>query len=221
MASEPAPRVAATAPANGEAVAILVPVKAFDRAKVRLAPNLSPAERAGLARRMASQVLTAARPLPTWVVCDDRVVAEWAEQSGAGVLWRPGHGLNPAVAAGVSDLAAAGHGRVMVVHADLPLAGSLGWLVEVARRDDDASAVVIVPDRHDDGTNVLSVPTRSEFRFQYGPGSFRRHLTEAERLGLAPRIVRDRALGWDVDVPDDLRSLIAVAPEWAPSAGQR
>jgi len=48
------------------------------------------------------------------------------------------------------------------------------------------------------------VPATAGFRFAYGPGSFVRHTAEAARLGLSLRVVRDAALGWDVDVPDDL-----------------
>ena len=35
-------------------------------------------------------------------------------------------------------------------------------------------------------------PTDVDFRFAYGPGSFRRHAAEARRLGLGLRVVRDR-----------------------------
>ncbi|MBO0893955.1 MAG: hypothetical protein J2O39_06235, partial [Acidimicrobiales bacterium] len=49
---------------------VLVPVKAFAHAKLRLAPALPPPEREALARRMGERVLAAAAPLPTAVVCD-------------------------------------------------------------------------------------------------------------------------------------------------------
>jgi 2-phospho-L-lactate guanylyltransferase len=98
---------------------------------------------------------------------------------------------------GVAHLAAAGFERVVVAHGDLPLAQRLQW---VAGFD----GVTLVPDRHDDGTNVICVPAGSGFRFGYGPGSFRRHGEEARRLGLAVRVVREPALGWDVDLPADL-----------------
>ncbi len=69
--------------------------------------------------------------------------------------------------------------------------------------------MAIVPCHRDDGTPVLSVPTDVDFHFAYGPRSFRRHAAEARRLGLGVRVVRDRDLGFDVDVPDDLVSLAA------------
>src|SRR4249920_2864629 len=70
--------------------AVLVPVKDFRQAKLRLAGILSPDDRRSLAQSMATRVIDAARDLPTFVVCDDETVAAWADALGAGVLWRPG-----------------------------------------------------------------------------------------------------------------------------------
>jgi 2-phospho-L-lactate guanylyltransferase len=177
--------------------AVVVPVKAFTAAKVRLAGVLEPAERAALARRMAEVVLTAADPLPVVVVCDDEAVRDWAEGRGASVVWCPGRGLNGAVADGVAALGHEGVERAIVAHADLPLATRLDWVA-------DFPGVTLVPDRRLDGTNVAGVPTRSGFAFSYGAGSFARHRAEAARLGLPARIVSDPFLAWDVDLPGDL-----------------
>ena len=181
-------------------VAVLIPVKAFADAKVRLAPALGPAERAALARSMAGQVVAAAGHLPVAVVCDDREVADWARGLGVLVVWEPGRGLNGAVEAGVSRVAGLGVEQVIVAHADLPLATELAWVA-------DFDGVTLVPDRASDGTNVACVPTDAGFRFAYGPGSFERHRAEATRLGLGLRVVHDPSLEWDVDIPADLTSL--------------
>jgi 2-phospho-L-lactate guanylyltransferase len=180
---------------------VLVPVKAFRQAKVRLAPALSADERAELARTMATRVLAAAHDLPVAVVCDDDDVASWARTHGAEVVWRPGLGLNGAVTDGVEHLMRTrGAIEVVVAHGDLPLADDLTRVTGFA-------GVTLVPDRHDDGTNVLSVPTGAGFTFAYGPGSFVRHREEADRLRLPYRVLRDPRLGWDVDVPADLEDL--------------
>lgn len=177
---------------------MVIPVKGFHAAKLRLAPALSPAARAVLARQMATRVVEAAGDLPVTVVCEDLVVREWALEVGATVHWTPGLGLDGAVTAGVEAAAATGAERVVVAHADLPLATGLDHVV-------GHTGVLLVPDRRADGTNVLTIPAASGFRFSYGPGSFARHRAEAARLGLAVEVRADVALGWDVDVPDDLR----------------
>jgi len=178
--------------------AVVIPVKAFGAAKLRLAPALSPEARAVLAREMAGRVVAAAGDLPVTVVCDDDEVRDWAEALGARVWWTPGLGLDGAVAAGVAAVRDEGVDRVVVAHADLPLATALAHVVGTV-------GVVVVPDRRRDGTNVIALPAASGFRFRYGPGSFDRHRAEATRLGLAIEVRSDVELGWDVDVPDDLR----------------
>jgi 2-phospho-L-lactate/phosphoenolpyruvate guanylyltransferase len=180
--------------------AALMPVKAFSRAKMRLSPVLKPEARAALAREMAEHVVKAARPLPVVVVCDNAEVADWAANLGARSLREPGLGLNGAVNAAVEQLNREGYGRLVVVHSDLPRATALAWLAEI-------EGIALVPDRREDGTNVISLPADCGFRFSYGPGSFSRHREEAERTGLKWTVVRDANLAWDVDFPGDIAAL--------------
>lgn len=180
--------------------AVLIPVKAFGISKLRLAAALDPEQRALLARDMATHVVLAAHDLPVSVVCDDLEVAAWAESVGATVIWSPAKGLNGAVTDGVASLAGQGIDRVIVSHADLPLASDL-------RPVDEFPGVTLVPDRHDDGTNVISLPAGAGFRFHYGPSSYRLHTEEARRRGLEVRMLADPDLGFDLDTPTDLELL--------------
>lgn len=180
--------------------AVLVPVKAFHLAKLRLAPALSPSRRQALARSMATQVVRSAGELPVAVVCDDETVADWATSLGARVVWAPGRGLNGAVQEGVHQLLQLGVSDVVVAAGDLPLATDLAWVAGFA-------GVTLVPDRHEDGTNVVGLPAGTPFVFSYGPGSFSRHLEEAQRLGCEVRVIRSSPLAWDVDVPEDLAAI--------------
>jgi 2-phospho-L-lactate guanylyltransferase len=177
-----------------------VPVKAFSHAKMRLAPVLGPEQRAALAQKMAEHVLAAAVPLPVVVVCDNEEVATWALSRGARPLLEPGIGLNGAVNAAAAQLCAEGYGRLVVAHADLPLASNIPRLAEV-------QGIALVPDRHEEGTNVISLPAGCGFRFAYGPGSFSRHQEEAVRTGLPWRVIHDPGLAWDVDFPSDMAAV--------------
>lgn len=172
-------------------------MKSFREAKNRLAPALSPPERAALAKDLATIVVGAAGALEVFVACDDGEVADWAISKNALVLWTPGLGLSGAVTSGVAYLGDSGFTTVVVAHADLPLATNLEGF-----GDDDV--VTLAPDWRDDGTNVAAVPATSGFQFAYGQGSFLRHRREAQRLGLRLKIVRDVALASDVDFPSDL-----------------
>jgi 2-phospho-L-lactate guanylyltransferase len=177
--------------------AVLIPVKAFHRAKLRLAPALSPERRRELARSMATQVVRSAAGLPVGVVCDDEQVAEWARSLGALVIWEPGRGLNQAVQEGFAHMAQLGVHSVIVAAGDLPQATDLRWVT-------DYPGITIVPDRRGEGTNVIGLPAGAHFTFSYGPGSFARHLDEAHRAGVPVRVVHSAPLSWDVDLPEDL-----------------
>jgi 2-phospho-L-lactate/phosphoenolpyruvate guanylyltransferase len=179
-------------------VAVLVPVKSFRAAKARLAPDLAPDVRHALARWMATQVVEAVRPLPTFVACDDDEVAAWADALGASVLWGPGLGLNGAVDEGVTTISGKGFRHVVISHGDLPLPRSLPATVQ---RD----TIVLVPDRQRDGTNVVARPCSAVLPASYGRGSFDRHLAQALASGLRVSVRVDAHLSLDLDDPADLR----------------
>jgi 2-phospho-L-lactate guanylyltransferase len=179
----------------------LVPVKRFAAAKERLAGELAPAARAELARRLADGVVASTADWTVVVVCDDHEVRRWAEAAGHRVAWTPGLDLNHAVAAARDDVAAGDATSVCVAHADLPFPHDLPAVLDRA----EPGRAVIVPDRHRDGTNVVVIPATVDWRFSYGPGSFARHVAEAERLGLEVDVVEHPGLAWDVDHPEDLR----------------
>lgn len=189
---------------------VVIPIRAFALGKARLADTLDAPARASLGRRWAAQVVLAAAPMTTLVVSSDPDVCNWATGQGLAVLDDPGT-LDAAAVVGRDRLRELGCTRAVVAHADLPYARALDRLA----RDESQLVVALVPCHRDDGTPVLSVPTAVDFRFAYGPGSFRRHAVEARRLGLGLRVVRDRDLAFDVDIPDDLVELatdLEVAP---------
>lgn len=181
-------------------VAVVIPIKSFTLAKGRLANTLTPSARADLARECATTVVRAAQPLPVYVVCSDPDVAAWAHQLNAHVVDCPIPGLDAAVATGVQHAEKDGAQHVIVSHADLPLARNIGHVVRSGK-------VSMVPDRHRDGTNVLSFPLGVGFTTAYGPGSCDNHIRIAESLGLDVEIIHDEFLELDVDTSDDLSEL--------------
>jgi 2-phospho-L-lactate guanylyltransferase len=143
--------------------------------------------------------VTAAGSTPLLIVSSAPEVKAWAAELDLEVVHDPGS-LDDAAAYGRHLLASRGHARVVVAHADLPFVRSLGAVTA----DGSRPVAVVVPCHRDDGTPILSLPSGPAFRFAYGPGSFRRHIGEARRRGLAVRVVRDPALRHDVDEPADL-----------------
>jgi 2-phospho-L-lactate/phosphoenolpyruvate guanylyltransferase len=183
-------------------VGVVVPIRSFSGAKSRLAGVLDPAAREALARDLATRLVGAAGAVPLLVVSSAPEVKAWAAELDLEVVHDPGS-LDDAASYGRHLLASRGHGRVVVAHADLPLVRSLGSVLV----DGTRPVAVVVPCHRDDGTPVLSLPSGPPFRFAYGPGSFRRHVDEARRRGLAVRVVRDPGLRHDIDEPEDLQLL--------------
>lgn len=181
-------------------LAVVVPVKSFALAKGRLAGALSHDERGALARRCAEGVLRAAAPHTVYVVCDDDSIEEWAAANGARTVRQVSAGLNGAVHDGWMRARADGFDHVLVAHADLPLARSFAHVPL-------PGGVTLVPDRHNDGTNVLSFPVGCDLVLHYGPSSFFAHLEEVVSRGIPHRVLHDEDLSLDLDTIEDLEEL--------------
>ncbi len=180
---------------------VVVPIRSFANAKARLAGRLDRDERAALARRLATNVVSAASGYSVTIVTSAPEVEAWAVEVECTVVADPGT-LDAAARDGYAAATAQGARRIVVAHGDLPLVTSFRALFGV-----DSDAALIVGDRHGDGTPVISLPAAVDFHFSYGPGSLARHLAEAERLGLRAVLVEDPVLGFDIDVPADLDAL--------------
>ena len=181
--------------------AVLVPVKAFRDAKVRLAPAMSGTERAALAQEDGDP--------------GGRLRGRAAR--GGGVRRPGGGGLGPrarrpgdlgagtraqrgrAGRGGPTGRGRGGFGRGGCRRPAVGHRPALGH--PLSRRHHRPGPA---PRRHQ--RHRASRPTAG-FTFSYGPGSFARHLDEARRLGLPIRVVHSTPLGWDVDVPDDLAAV--------------
>jgi 2-phospho-L-lactate guanylyltransferase len=185
----------------------IVPVKALDDAKRRLAPVLAPVERRLLAIAMFEDVLAALagtagleRPL---VVSPDREVWRRADALGCRVVEEhepAGGGLNASLTRAAADAATAD--GLLVVAADLPLAtpAALARVVAAAVR----APVVVVPSLDGDGSNLLAWRDHATFRPAFGAGSAARHLAEPGAVRLD-----EPDLALDVDTPADLRAAAA------------
>jgi len=183
-------------------VAIL-PVKTFGRAKQRLGRAFS--NRPALAAAMVADVLETLASLPALdeviVVTAEPDAAELARRAGARVVDDPVEaGQSAAVLLGI---AAAVADRVLLVPGDCPSldAGELTALLA------HTEPVVIVPDRHGQGTNALLLTPPDVLAPAFGEGSFARHAALARGAGAVLKVVDVPSLGLDVDTPEDLAAL--------------
>lgn len=181
----------------------IIPVKSAEQAKLRLAGALSDQRRIALVRLMQSHVFSTVAGASHIGKCCVVGTAEAQVPEGTVQIADPGQGLNVAVSAGLSEALCQGADRAVVIHADLPLLSVND--IELLCLPPSGS-IAIAADRHGTGTNALSLPLPAAggFTFAFGPDSFARHLSEAERLGLAVEMIHSPGLARDVDEPPDL-----------------
>jgi 2-phospho-L-lactate/phosphoenolpyruvate guanylyltransferase len=187
---------------------LAVPVRRLDDAKTRLAPILSPPERAELMLAMLRGVLAAAARQAgwdTWVVSSDRRVLDTADAAGAGTVREEGDTLLAAVRQVEREALAGGADALAILLADLPwiTAGSLATALA------PGAPVTAVRAASDGGTNLLVRRPPDAVRARFGRASFSKHRWAAQRARLGMDTVSSEELSFDLDDPDDLERLLA------------
>lgn len=187
----------------------VVPVKSFDAAKQRLSPRLGIGSRHLLAQAMFSDVLAALRRVARLdavaVVTDDHEIEAMLGGDPVTILRDDRRaGQSEAAAIGIRHATAEDFRRVLLVPGDTPL---LDPAALDALLGDEGGELVIVPDRHREGTNGLLISPPDAFEPSFGPGSLERHLEVARSGELDHRVEDIESLMHDVDTADDLTAL--------------
>ncbi len=197
----------------------VVPVKDFARAKSRLQPVLSGAERTALARRLCEHALRTlaqcAELAGVLVLSDSAEVLELARRHGHSAERElaavPGYGaLGAIIDDGLLRVRRRGAQAALVLMADLPRvrADELAQLLSLLRTHD----WVIAPDLREQNTNALALRLDRSLATAFGTGdSFRLHRQLAEQAGLRAAIYRAAGLGFDIDLPADHAELLSPA----------
>ena len=191
----------------------VIPAKSPELAKTRLATVASPEERADLARRLLSGVVTAALDCRgiagVVVVSASPEQRELATHLGAQAISDPAEsyddGLNTAITSGCQYVAALGATAALVLPADLPLVAP-EVIAEFLDEAGDAQ-IALAPDRDGTGTNALLLRPPLVLPPLFGSDSFVRHVDSARARGLTTARLRLPELAFDVDTPADLNSL--------------
>ena len=179
----------------------LIAIKQRVRCKTRLSEILEPTARLELVRSMLAAVLAAtgasAAVRQIVVVSPERDTVP----ADIPVIADTGEDLNSALTEAHRVLLDFGWREVVILPADLPTitAADIDGLTHAGR----GGGFAIAPDSAGSGTNALCLVGAQPFRFQFGAGSRRLHLREAERMGLTPEVVRLPGLQFDVDSPAD------------------
>ncbi len=198
-------------------VAAIIPVASIEGAKTRLGETLDAEERhdlvSGLLERTLEAVTNATTIADVLVVSPDRDVLASASETGARTLRQRSKGLNAGVRDGRNDAIAGGAEAVVVVPLDLPFitAAAIDAVVG-ALTGGDGPTVLVVPDRHGSGTNILGLRPPDVIDVSFGIGSREAHRTSAAAAG-AMFLEFDGPLTVDLDTPDDLVFIESFEPD--------
>jgi 2-phospho-L-lactate/phosphoenolpyruvate guanylyltransferase len=186
----------------------IIPVKPLRRGKSRLSSVLSVEARTALNHYLLSNTLEILASLPeieyTLVVSRDPEALTIAREYGARTVQEQGSPqLNTALTR--ATMVALSHSvqGVLIVPADLPLL-TRDDIHEVVSRGVNPPVVVITPDRHHLGTNAMLIIPAGLIRYEYGPGSFQRHCSQAEKAGARLEVCERGSVALDIDFPEDL-----------------
>lgn len=192
-------------------ITALVPAKALDQAKGRLAAILSESERQEFALAMLEDVVRALTAVTSIdrvvVVSPDADVRALASELGASVVEEPANvrGINQALSCALESFSPQPEALVVVL-ADVPeilVADVEGALSQLPER-----GLVICPS-HDKGTGLLAMRPAGLVPFRFGPLSFSLHKREAAAQKLPIEVVRAESLARDIDSPDDVRAMLS------------
>ena len=187
----------------------IIPVKPLKNAKSRLAPVLLPEQRFELAQAMLRHVLSVTTAISqvtgVLVISRDTKALAIARESGAKSLQEGAmSNLNPALMRATMVVKSWRADAVLILPADLPFVNADDICGMIQRAVD--RSIVIATDKSRDGTNALLVRPAGAIAFEYGSGSFERHIRLAESAGLQALVYESERLSLDIDLPDDLET---------------
>ena len=204
-------------PSLPERIVAIVPVGTLEGAKSRLGQTLDAEERHDLARRLAIRTIEAVVATPgiaeTLVVTPDDEVRRLALDAGARPLRQRGKGLNAGLREARDEAIDGDATAIVVVPIDLPaLSAAALKTVVTALAAPGGPRVVLVPDRHDRGTNVLGLAPADAIAFRFGGDSRAAHALLAREAG-ADLVVINGPLRIDLDTPEDLLLAEQLTPD--------
>lgn len=192
---------------------VLVPVKSLLESKRRLSHVLPAQRRAELICHLLQRELSILNQVPAvrqvLVISSDPQVWEIARQNGALVAEeQESRGLNVAVTDGLAVAVAQGASAVLILPVDLPFITVADVELLTKPWSDHSDPVldpgmVISSDGNGQGTNALLLTTAQGFDFHFGPGSFQRHIQEAEKRGMKIEVISTSGLRFDLDNESD------------------
>jgi 2-phospho-L-lactate guanylyltransferase len=192
--------------------AILIPVKLFGAAKMRLAERFSADDRATLAAALCQDAFATVAEVHgaerVYVASQEPLALDWARARGWKTIAETeqvSESVSVDAASAICD--AEGVAALLRLPIDIPLAEPED-IEAILAAAPSAPSAVLVPSQEGTGTNALLRSPPTLFPSRFGPNSFRKHVAEAGIRGAALRVVHNERIGLDIDDGDDLERVV-------------
>jgi 2-phospho-L-lactate guanylyltransferase len=189
----------------------IVPIKPLRSGKSRLSGVLSDEDRASLNLSMLQNtlnVLVSVKEVEEiFVVSRDSAALAIARDLDCKTVQEDGKpGLNLALKRATMVVRAYSEKGVVILPADLPLLKQADMETFLGLAGNPPS-IVIAPDRRNEGTNALLIQPAGLINYEFGPGSFMKHLEAGKRAKAHVEVCHLENLALDLDLPEDLEYL--------------
>lgn len=190
-------------------VSVIVPVKAYSKAKTRL--DVPPRVREEICHIMLREVLHTLAESPlvheTVMVTREDRARSLGEEMGATILRDVEAGVNEAVALADAYLVGKGAAMSLVIPQDIPLMRDrdIGFLLKFFT---PPTCVLVVPSQRLDGTNALLRCPPDVMGTHYDDDSYRSHMRMARQATPNPGLVHVPRMMRDVDTVEDLGHIL-------------
>ncbi|MDQ6693925.1 MAG: 2-phospho-L-lactate guanylyltransferase [Chloroflexota bacterium] len=186
----------------------VVPVKGLAETKGRLAGELYPQERSVLTLETLAHVLGAIQA--SGVIDHVAVITPDAEEldlpSTVHIIKQTRNGLNNLLEQGRQWAEQMRADALLITFADLPLL-TPGDVAAMVAMGEERNTVVLAPDRHKQGTNMLLTHPVQLAQFSFGENSYSRHKELNRAQADAVESYFSDGTSIDIDTPDDLALL--------------